>query len=396
MTHDVEGQANPRNETETQEQEEELPLSSEVTEKCIGITERYRSGIVTKVSAILELQGTISRDDESAYLQALGAYVRVLDNFERIRERASTGRNAGDVADGGEPIRGGDHDKDEHEDIPGGNKRRRSQSVGTDDGLARRKVNIDAFAWVIRDGIDPPSLSPSLMQTLATLENFSRDPKLTKTSLLNSTRLPQFPESEWTNLIAGRAVDLDHVLAGQYSVSHDERRTERIGELELIVGSAKPSRVVDTHGRWVIAWDQAVDATTYVFPHRSSELQDYGRHISQLFASFPDALHPRVIQYDRAVRIRTAQRRDLLLTDYNQFSDLHVLWIQNAGAGGTRSGDSEKRGRSTGGVSNGSRRREPCRQWNEGRCPNSVANCSYAHACAKCRSNAHTSAECKQ
>ncbi|KIM85546.1 hypothetical protein PILCRDRAFT_5238 [Piloderma croceum F 1598] len=165
--------------------------------------------------------------------------------------------------------------------------------------------------------VNPRVLSPHLVtlgiplakfSRVVRVCNFSRDPKLTKTSLLNSTRLPQFPESQWTNLIAGQAIDLDHVLASQYSVSHDERCAERIGELELVMGSAKPSRVVDTHGKWVIAWDQTVDASTYIFPHRSSELRDYGRHISQLFASFPDALHSRVIQYDRAVRIQTAQR----------------------------------------------------------------------------------------
>jgi hypothetical protein len=106
----------------------------------------------------------------------------------------------------------------------------------------------------------------------ATLENFSQDPKFTKTSLLNSAHLPQFPDSEWTNVIAGRAIDLDHVLAGQYSITHDEQRAEWIGQLEVIIGSNKPARVVDTHGKWVIAWDQAVDMTTYVFPHQLSEL----------------------------------------------------------------------------------------------------------------------------
>ena len=204
------------------------------------------------------------------------------------------------------------------------------------------------FTWIVCDRIDPPSLSQSLSQTQAILKNFSRDPKLAKSSLLNSSRLPQFPDSEWANLITGQAVDLDHVLAGQYSVAHDERRTERIGELEVIVGSARPARIVDTHGKWVIAWDQAVEATTYIFPHRSTELRDYGRHISQLFASFPDTLHSCIIQYDHAVRIRVAQRRDLLLTDFGQFSDLHVLWVQNAGAVAARVGDSERRGHSGG------------------------------------------------
>ena len=37
----------------------------------------------------------------------------------------------------------------------------------------------------------PPSLSPSLQQTQAILENFSQDPKFTKTSLLNSSRLTE-------------------------------------------------------------------------------------------------------------------------------------------------------------------------------------------------------------
>jgi hypothetical protein len=104
--------------------------------------------------------------------------------------------------------------------------------------------------------------------------------------------------------------------------------------------------MVNTHGKWLIAWDQAVEATTYIFPHCALELREYGKHITQLFASFPDHLHTRIIQYDRAVRIRAAQRRNLLLTDYAQFGDLHVLWIQNAGgaAGGARDDSKQTKG----------------------------------------------------
>jgi hypothetical protein len=162
-------------------------------------------------------------------------------HFEQIWERATTGGHAGDGVNDGEPGHEGDCNRSEHEDNSGGNKQKRSQSIDTDDGSARQKINVDVFTWVVHDRIDPPSLSLSLLQTLTTLENFSQDPKLTKTLLLNSTQLPQFPESEWTNLIAGQAVDLDHILASQYLVSHDKRCTECIRELELVVGSAKPS-----------------------------------------------------------------------------------------------------------------------------------------------------------
>ena len=79
------------------------------------------------------------------------------------------------------------------------------------------------------------------------------------------------------------------------SPTHDEQRTERIGELEVVLGSSRPDKVVNTHGKWLIAWDQTVEATLYVFPHRASELREYGKHITQLFASFPDHLHTRVI-----------------------------------------------------------------------------------------------------
>ena len=235
------------------------------------------------------------------------------------------------------------------------------------------------FTWVIWDGIDPPSLLLSLIQTQAILENFSWDLKLAKISLLNSAQLSQFPDSEWSNLISGQAIDLDHVLAGQYSVAHNDRQ-----KVKIIVGLARPVRTVNLHGWWVIAWDQAVNVTTYVFPHWSSKLQEYGRHMSQLFASFPNSLHSCIIQYDCAICICIAQWQDLLLTDYSKFSNFHVLWIQNAGGGSHKAGEGEKRNHSGGTSGAGNKCREACKRWNGGHCPNTVSNCNFIHVCTKC------------
>ena len=96
---DVAGQENSENQNENQE--EGAQLSSEITRQCIEITERFRSGTLAKVSAILELQSTIPHDDEPTHLKALGAYLRVLDNFERIRGRVEPGGVEGD--EDGEP-----------------------------------------------------------------------------------------------------------------------------------------------------------------------------------------------------------------------------------------------------------------------------------------------------
>jgi hypothetical protein len=366
-------------------------LEPEVAKKCLEITQQYRASDITKVSAILQLQETIPHveDNEDAFISALASYISILDNFEQFRTRAAQRRNDGDGTGGL---------GDRQDDVAQGaadraNKRPRSPGSDRDDNDAatKRKADVKAFAWVIQDEIDPPSLSTELKLTQSALENFSRDPKVAKASLLYSARCPQFPDSEWTNLLAGRSVDLDHVFSGQYSVTHNDKRTEKMGEVEVIIGSSIPARTVKTHGDWVIAWDQTVEATVFVFPHRAGELQAYGKHIRQLFASFPANLHSRVILYDKAVRLRAAQRRDLLLTDHAKFSDLHVLWIQNAGAGSSTDGGERAR-RSSGGTSN--RRRDACRRWNANKCPNSAGACNFAHVCSRCRSNTHTASEC--
>ena len=76
---------------------------ADVTARCVEITERYRAGPITKVSAMLELQKTIPHEVKGTYLKALGAYLQVLDVFERIRERVIPGGDSRDLEDDGEP-----------------------------------------------------------------------------------------------------------------------------------------------------------------------------------------------------------------------------------------------------------------------------------------------------
>jgi hypothetical protein len=128
--------------------------------------------------------------------------------------------------------------------------------------------------------------------------------------LLNCNKsIPQFSQAEWLNLLSGNAFDLDHVFSNLYTVSHSTNNVIELGKnIELLHGSSVPAKSVRTHGDWVIAWDCLVDATLFVFRHRKRELQFYGKHIQRYFASLSPQLHSRVINYDRAVRIRAAQR----------------------------------------------------------------------------------------
>ncbi|KAL1739559.1 hypothetical protein HDZ31DRAFT_85844 [Schizophyllum fasciatum] len=246
-----------------------------------------------------------------------------------------------------------------------------------------------------RDARNPRPARESVRKTSAILENISREPRVARASLLNNDGRPQFPESEWENMLNGRAINLDTVASSEHSIEIDFKTSEKVGDFELVFtpgsSSATPSKVVKSHSDYIIAWDRTVAAYEFVFEHRHDELRDYTRHILQLFKSFPEELHGRVISYDKAVRLRVAARRDLLLTDFSEFSDLHLQWIQNSLQISSQR-DSNSRQRA--GIASGGRRREPCNRWNTGVCPNSAGKCRYAHVCSTCRSNQHTASAC--
>jgi hypothetical protein len=166
----------------------------------------------------------------------------------------------------------------------------------------RARVEESEFPWTVSDLIHSVVLSPSLDRSLKLLQLYAVDPKKAKRSLTNSPTCPEFPDSEWTNILAGRAVNLDHVLSGYYSTSNNDERTECIGEVEIKFGTTSPTKLVSTAGDWSIAWNRTSRATTVAFPHRAGELGDYSEYIIGLFGATNTFFHDRVISYDRALR----------------------------------------------------------------------------------------------
>ncbi|KIM71960.1 hypothetical protein PILCRDRAFT_93647 [Piloderma croceum F 1598] len=79
-----------------------------------------------------------------------------------------------------------------------------------------------------------------------------------------SKHVLEFPDSEWSNVLARKAVNLDIVFSGMYSTVHDNRTIENIGDLKLHFGAAKPANTVETHRDWVIAWRIVFKATQFV------------------------------------------------------------------------------------------------------------------------------------
>ena len=91
-------------------------------------------------------------------------------------------------------------------------------------------------------------LQDTLSKTLKLIEVYTVDPKATKRSLVNEPDCPEFLDSEWKNIIAGRAVNLDAVLSGQLSTTHDEPKVKKFGDLEITFGAVEPTKLVKNSG----------------------------------------------------------------------------------------------------------------------------------------------------
>ena len=161
-------------------------------------------------------------------------------------------------------------------------------------------VQMQKTIWSCQSGRLMSRLYPGLLKMSSTHQCsllHSRRPKtswkisLMTQKLLNNSRCLQFPDCEWSNLIMGRAIDLDHILAGQYTISYDEICTERFGDVKFVVSSDKPAKIVNDHEKWVTTWDITVQAILFVFPHSVSELTNYGIHIKSLFGVLPSFIY---------------------------------------------------------------------------------------------------------
>lgn len=353
------------------------PAYLAVLNACNSVVEEFRGQKCSKSAAIRSLQTILFKaipNDENSLDEAFSRYLEIIDNHEKSLSRAEKrGRQGRSDEFAGHAAFFEDEEPMGEREPPAAKRARTDESE---------------FPWSVSEFIHSAVLSPSLDRSLKLLQLYAVDPKKAKRSLTNSPTCPEFPDSEWTNILAGRAVNLDHVLSGYYSTSNNDERTESIGDVEIKFGTVSPTKLVSTAGDWSIAWNRTSRATIVAFPHRASELADYSEYIIGLFGATDVLFHDRVDAYDRAVRRRIGSRRDLELTDIHKFGDLKQLHMDSTGAAVIhRSVINAK--------ALGSRKRtEPCNRWNEGLCTLDDKNCRRLHICNKCSKPGHKSPEC--
>ncbi|KAL1657620.1 hypothetical protein GGF50DRAFT_121663, partial [Schizophyllum commune] len=274
-----------------------------------------------------------ARKSEPEFQSVFDAHFRIIENIDEVRKAAATRgeifvpslpRDKSPNATAAEPD--GDARGRERTQIVAGARGRTRE--GGSDKEAEQPPCKRATPLVSRGSHATPATRGWLRSLFARLQPSSRTSRENLASpepLLNNDGRPQYPESEWENMLNGRAINLDIVVSSEHSVEIDVNISEK------------------SHGDYIFAWDRAVAAYEYTFEHWQDELRDYTRHILQLFKSFPEELHGRVISYDKAVHLSVAARRDMPLTNFSEFSDLHLQWIQNSlQIGSQRNSDSRQ------------------------------------------------------
>jgi hypothetical protein len=207
-----------------------------------------------------------------------------------------------------------------------------------------------------------------------------QDPKRAKRSILPSPNCPEFPDAEWANLVNGRAVSLDAVLSGLFSTVTNNERSEILGRgVELHFDAIAPSKLVDYAGTWTIAFDRMCAATRFIFPHRARGLAGYREYVVGLFAATSPVFHDRIISFDKAVRVRVAQRRDVELTDFARFTNIKTAVVDSIGVGVVGAQREPSSGPSR------KPKAQACNNWNNERCTADAGACRRLHICKVCK-----------
>jgi hypothetical protein len=179
-----------------------------VIRDCDGYIDQYKKGDVSKAATYSKIQRRIHEtvgDDTATAEASFESYIQTIESIDReVEHPTGKGKGVGEKrpADTPEPYELGEGFEEEER-------------------FKKPKVDEADFPWSTGGKFIRP-VSESLSKTLQLLEMFSVDPKNTKRSLINSLNCPEFPDSEWKNIVLCRAVNLDNVLSGQFSTSNND------------------------------------------------------------------------------------------------------------------------------------------------------------------------------
>ena len=158
---------------------------------CNALIKSYCKGEILKLSIYVEIQSRLARalsDDRERSDAAFGSFIATIKSHDLEIEAAGTKGRAVNLLQRSASPPLSDSDGQHSEGEP---------------SAKRVKVNESAFAWITSRQHKRTVLQDSLAKTLKLIESYTIYPKATKRSLVNKPNCPEFPDSEWKNVITG-------------------------------------------------------------------------------------------------------------------------------------------------------------------------------------------------
>src|SRR5271168_5248008 len=217
---DVEAELSPRTSPRS-----ESAVYQDVLIECNTLIENYGKGKATKPAVYSGIQTKLVNalgDDIERIDAAFGSFIATVESHDSETAMALQ-RGAGEE-------RERDATQSALEDVD-------NLSSNEEQVFKKPKVDESAFAWSGTESSETTTLSHNLLKTLKFLGIYTLDPKTTKRSLTNAPSCPEFPDSEWKNIITGKAVNLDAVLSGQLSTTNDDLKVESFRDLKFSFGA---------------------------------------------------------------------------------------------------------------------------------------------------------------
>ena len=399
----------------------------DLAQKCLNIIDDFKRSRITKPYAAFRIsrvidQEAVDPDDHQTLSDLADSYFRMLDRWESELHRGSGEPHGGGprgpsnsddergppapsrrrVRFGMQPAGPPEEDNDDERGPPAPSQRRVRSGVqpssppdendrssdDSDDGRglpapSRKCVKLNMPCRLQPPRVDDTKVRASnLACTNALLLNWSQDPKEAQRQLMYHEDSPEFHESGWTEIVAGKCINLDTIHSIIASAKAVEKHTETIGDIEIRYGTSDVgAKRITTEAAWTTAWRRASRALVFAFPHRQAELNAYSEYISDKFGQMREGSHHRVVRFDKAVRMRVASSRKYLLSDFESFRDIYDSHFFPDRRHYTA--DTDTPSASTPSKSGSTKRNsEPCNKWNNGDCPRGAGSCRYSHVCS--------------
>ncbi|KAG0693048.1 hypothetical protein DFH29DRAFT_966045, partial [Suillus ampliporus] len=365
-------------------------LHDKLADECDSIVNRFRQRQIDKCQAIFLLtkaaiRDTAGDDSDEDYEEVSNKVYPYQGILEHVEQELNESGPSHSLSEG--RLEAPDRVEDSGEQS-GRNAGRTidTQSDSGRDGVDAKKQKIEPNLKNLKHPINIAkvrTLSPQLQETLDTLATWAPNVKEVKQQFVNHAACPEFPHTEWDNIIMGRPVNLDAVFSSLSSLKTDEKRTEKIGDdVEIIYAGSEPATTIVTGQDWSSAWIRLARAYRFAFPHRQDELDSYEVYINNKFCQQETPFHFCIINFDKAVQKRIGSRRDLELSDFREFMDLYE---SNFLPSGKHFSDSSVTGNSSSsatGKAVADRKKEYCRRWNASTCKSTATACRFRHVCS--------------